>query len=110
MAQNAVHYYQKRHSSNTKRFFHKNKSDWHTFAAWWTPNEITFYRDGKVTWKRKSTPSDTFSIMIFSTEIGREASGNIKRAKLPDQWMVDWVKAYNLEPINAEYPSKGLSL
>lgn len=103
MAQNAVHYYQKRHSSNTKRFFHTNKTNWHTFAVWWTPNDIIFYKDGKETWRRKSSPSDSPAMLIFSTEIGAAAAGNIKKAKLPDEWLVDWVKVYNLEPKNAEY-------
>jgi beta-glucanase (GH16 family) len=103
MAQNALHHYQNRHSSNTHRFFPTKKNGWHTFSAWWTPSEIIFYRDGKETWRRKSTKSDSPSMIIFSTEIGKEAAGNIKRAKLPDQWLIDWVKVYNLEPINAEY-------
>jgi len=103
MAQNAVHHYQQRHESNTKRFFYPDKNDWHTFAAWWTPKEITFYKDGKVTWKKASTPSDSPSMIMFSTEIGKVAAGNIKRAKLPDKWMVDWVRVYNLEPSKTEF-------
>ncbi len=103
MAQNAVHTYQNRHESNTKRFIFRKKEDWHTFSAWWTPKEVIFYKDGKETWRKKIAESYVPSILMFSTEIGKEAFGNIKRAKLPDQWMVDWVKVYNLEPINAEY-------
>ena len=49
MAQNALHHYQNRHAANTHRFFHTKSNDWHTFAVWWTPKNITFYRDGKVT-------------------------------------------------------------
>jgi beta-glucanase (GH16 family) len=103
MAQNAIHHYQQRHQSNTKRFSYPDKNEWHTFAAWWTPKEITFFKDGKVTWKKASNPSDTPSMIMFSTEIGNAAAGNIKRAKLPDKWLVDWVRVYNLEPSKTEF-------
>lgn len=112
VGQNALHWYQGQHRQSIKLFWHDFPNEWHTFAVYYTPNEITFYRDGKVTWKLRSEPTDSPLMIMFSTEIGEWAWGQklnldllpegivdyTKIEKLPDEWHVDWVRFYTITP------------
>ena len=69
---------------------------WHTFAVWWKADEYVFYVDGKETWRTKGGgPSQVPEYMLLSDEIGKWA-GDITKAKLPDQFLVDYVRVYDL--------------
>jgi beta-glucanase (GH16 family) len=68
----------------------------HTFGLWWKPDEYVFYVDGKETWRTKGGgPSQVPEYMLLSDEIGKWG-GDIKKAKLPDRFLVDYVRVYDL--------------
>ena len=69
---------------------------WHTFAIWWKSDEYVFYVDGKETWRTKGGgPSQVPEYILLSDEIGKWA-GDIAKAKLPDEFLVDYVRVYDL--------------
>jgi beta-glucanase (GH16 family) len=68
----------------------------HTFALWWSPEEYVFYIDGKETWRTKAGGVCQAPLYIkLSDEIGKWG-GNIAEAKLPDRFLVDYVRVYDL--------------
>ena len=69
---------------------------WHTFAIWWNPDEYVFYVDGKETWRTKGGgPCRVPEYILMSDEIGKWG-GDITMAKLPDKFLVDYVRVYDL--------------
>jgi beta-glucanase (GH16 family) len=69
---------------------------WHTFAVWWKADEYVFYVDGRETWRTKGGgPSQVPEYILLSDEIGKWA-GAIAKAKLPDEFLVDYVRVYDL--------------
>jgi len=69
---------------------------WHTFAIWWKPDEYVFYVDGKETWRSKAGGvSQVPEYMLLSDEIGKWG-GDIAKARLPDKFLVDYVRVYDL--------------
>ena len=68
----------------------------HTYAVWWTPSEYIFYIDGVETWRTSAGGVCQTPLYVFvSDEIGKWG-GNIKSAKLPDVFTVDYVRVYDL--------------
>jgi len=68
----------------------------HTFGLLWLPEEYAFYVDGNETWRSKAGGvCQVPQYMLLSDEIGNWA-GDIADAKLPDQYMVDYVRVYDL--------------
>ena len=96
LTQNALHWYQDGHRQTIRPYPHDMPEEWHTFAVKYTPDDITFYRDGKEKWKTKSEPTDSPLMIMFSTEIGELAWGRQDLAKFPDAWYVDWVRFYTI--------------
>ncbi|MGA2618092.1 MAG: glycoside hydrolase family 16 protein [Thermoguttaceae bacterium] len=69
---------------------------WHTFAVWWKADEYVFYVDGKETWRTKGGgPSQVPEYILLSDEVGKWG-GDIGKAKLPDEFSVDYVRVYDL--------------
>jgi len=69
---------------------------WHTFGLWWKPDEYVFYVDGKETWRSNAGGVCQVPEYIkLSDEIGKWA-GDIKQAKLPDAFLVDYVRVFDL--------------
>ena len=69
---------------------------WHTFALWWKPDEYIFYIDRKEVWRTRAGGVCQVPLYIkLSDEIGRWA-GDIRKAKLPDAFLVDYVRVYDL--------------
>ena len=69
---------------------------WHTFGLLWLPDEYVFYVDGKETWRSKAGGvCQVPQYMLLSDEIGPWA-GDITKAKLPDRFLVDYVRVYDL--------------
>jgi len=69
---------------------------WHTFALWWKPDEYVFYVDGKETWRTNAGGVCQVPLYIkLSDEIGPWA-GQITKAKLPDRFLVDYVRVYDM--------------
>ena len=68
----------------------------HTFALWWSSEEYVFYVDGKETWRTKAGGVCQVPLYLkLSEEIGPWA-GDIKKAILPDRFIVDYVRVYDL--------------
>jgi len=69
---------------------------WHTFALWWKPGEYIFYVDGHQMWRTNAGGvCQVPQYLKLSDEIGKWA-GDIGKAKLPDQFLVDYVRVYDL--------------
>lgn len=69
---------------------------WHTFALSWQPDEYVFYIDGQETWRTAAGGVCQVPLYIkLSDEIGRWA-GDIADAQLPDAFLVDYVRVYDL--------------
>jgi len=68
----------------------------HTFGLLWMPDEYVFYIDGKETWQTKAGGVCQVPLYIkLSDEIGKWG-GDIAEAKLPDPFLVDYVRVYDL--------------
>lgn len=68
----------------------------HTFSLWWKADEYVFYVDGKETWKTDAGGVCQVPLYIkLSDEIGKWG-GDIAKAKLPDRFVVDYVRVYAL--------------
>lgn len=68
----------------------------HTFALWWKADEYIYYVDGQETWRSKAGGvCQSPQYMILSDEIG-SWGGDITQAQLPDQFLVDYVRVYDL--------------
>ncbi len=70
----------------------------HTFACWWSDTDYRFYIDGKELWKTTAAGICEKPLYIkLSDEIGNWG-GDIKKAKLPDENLIDYVRVYDLVP------------
>ncbi len=68
----------------------------HTFALLWTPKEYVFFVDGKETWRTRAGGVCQAPLYIkLSDEVG-DWGGDIAKAKLPDRFLVDYVRVYDL--------------
>ncbi len=68
----------------------------HTFGLDWRPEEYVFYIDGKEVWRTRAGGVCQVPVYIkLSDEVGRWA-GDIRKARLPDQFLVDYVRVYEL--------------
>ncbi len=68
----------------------------HTFSLWWKPDEYVFYVDGKETWRTDAGGVCQVPLYIkLSDEIGKWG-GDISDAKLPDRFLVDYVRVYDV--------------
>ena len=71
-------------------------SGFHTFGLWWTPEEYIFFVDGRETWRSKAGGvCQVPEYILLSDEVG-PWGGDISRAKLPDRFLVDYVRVYDL--------------
>ncbi|MDH7569251.1 MAG: glycoside hydrolase family 16 protein [Armatimonadota bacterium] len=69
---------------------------YHTYALWWSPNEYVFYIDGKELWRTNAGGVCQVPLYIkLSDEVGNWA-GDVATAKLPDAFLVDYVRVYDL--------------
>jgi beta-glucanase (GH16 family) len=68
----------------------------HTFALLWLPDQYVFSVDGKEMWRTKAGGVCQVPLYIkLSDEVGNWA-GDIAKAKLPDRFLVDYVRVYDL--------------
>ena len=97
--QHALHWdgYGKAHRSKGKVTKHPGVMEgFHTFSLLWTPKEYVFYVDGKEAWR--TTAGGVCQVPLYiklSDEIGKWG-GDITKAKLPDKFLVDYVRVYDL--------------
>jgi beta-glucanase (GH16 family) len=71
---------------------------WHTFGLLWLAEEYVFYVDGKETWRTTAGGVSRVPEFLKLTEEIGTWGGDIKQAKLPDQFEVDYVRVYSLTP------------
>ena len=70
---------------------------WHTFSLLWTPNEYVFYVDGQETWRTAAGGvCQVLEFIKLTEEIGKWG-GDIHQAKLPDYFLVDYVRVYHAQ-------------
>lgn len=68
----------------------------HTFSLLWMPDHYVFYIDGKEMWRTSAGGVCQAPLFIkLSDEVG-DWGGDITKAKLPDQFTVDYVRVYDL--------------
>jgi len=68
----------------------------HTFALLWLPDQYVFYVDGQETWRTKAGGVCQVPLYVkLSDEVGNWG-GDIAKAKLPDRFLVDYVRVYDL--------------
>jgi beta-glucanase (GH16 family) len=71
---------------------------WHTAGMWWKRDEFVFFVDGRETWRTNAGGvSQVPEYLMLSNEIGTWA-GDISTAKLPDAFLVDYVRVFDLMP------------
>jgi beta-glucanase (GH16 family) len=69
----------------------------HTFGLLWLPDRYGFYVDGKEMWRTKAGGVCQVPLYIkLSDEVG-SWGGDIHKAKLPDRFLVDYVRVYDLQ-------------
>ena len=72
--------------------------EFHTFALWWQPDQYVFYVDGKEVWRTDAGGVCQVPLYIkLSVEIG-DWAGDIRKARLPDYFIVDYVRVYDAVP------------
>ncbi|HOP77090.1 MAG TPA: glycoside hydrolase family 16 protein [Thermogutta sp.] len=68
----------------------------HTYGLWWKPDEYVFDVDGKETWRTSAGGVCQVPLYIkLTVEIGSWA-GDIKTAQLPEDWLIDYVRVYQM--------------
>jgi beta-glucanase (GH16 family) len=68
----------------------------HTFGLDWRPEEYVFYIDGKVTWRTSAGGVSRVPQYAKLTEEIGKWGGDITKAALPDHFVVDYVRVYDL--------------
>jgi len=95
----AIHWdgYGKEHRSAGKVAKAPNLTQgFHTYSLLWSPTEYVFYIDRKESWRTKAGGVCQVPLYIkLSDEVGNWA-GDIKKVKLPDEFLVDYVRVYDL--------------
>ncbi len=68
----------------------------HLFGVEWTPDEYIFYVDGRETWRTNVAVSHVPEFACLSDHISKPSpwAGDIRKAKLPDFFVVDFVRVY----------------
>lgn len=69
------------------------RKGWHTFGLLWTADEYVYYVNGEENWRISEAVSQRSQYIILSVEVG-EWAGKIKRADLPENFVVDYVRVY----------------
>ncbi len=88
--------YGKEHkSAGTKVTIPAITNGFHTFALNWTPTNYTFFVDGQVVWQSAAGGVSQVPEFIKLTEEIGEWAGKIREAKLPDYFLVDYVRVYD---------------
>ncbi len=85
-------------SAGTKVKLPELTEGFHTFSLLWTPTEYVFYADGKETWRSAAGGVCQVPEWIKLTEEIGKWGGDIAQAKLPDEFVVDYVRVYDAAP------------
>ncbi|MBN1805648.1 MAG: alpha-L-fucosidase [Sedimentisphaerales bacterium] len=80
----------------------------HTFGLHWKPDEYVFYVDGKETWRTGAGGVSQVPQYIKLTEEIGKWGGDIAKARLPDYFVVDYVRVYDEVEQNSTIDKKEL--
>lgn len=78
----------------------------HTFGLHWTPEQYVFYVDGKETWRTSAGGVSRVPEFAKLTEEIGKWGGDIKKANLPDYFVVDYVRVYDMAEQSGSADSK----
>ncbi len=97
--QHALHWdgYLEHHQHVNKEVALMNPDGYHVYALWWTPTEYHFYVDGVETWTTNAGGVSQAPEFIQITDEIAPWAGDIRNAKLPDFFYVDYVRVYDLK-------------
>lgn len=73
----------------------------HEFSVWWGKDEYIFYIDGQESWRSKGggISEDSTTYLILSSEVNTQLAGPVYASNLPLDYQIDWVRVYNLVPV-----------
>lgn len=91
-----------KHQGSGKLKIKPTDNDFHTYAVHWSPVGYVFYIDGKESWRVAGPVSHREQFILVSTECNGYREGSpapiLKKAKLPDNFIVDYVRVYDEVP------------
>ncbi len=70
----------------------------HDFGLWWRPDEYIFYIDGQEVWRSRAGGVCQVPEYVKLTEEIGKWGGDIHQAALPDHFLVEYVRVYDLTP------------
>ncbi len=73
------------------------REGWHTFAVWWKSDAYVYYVDGKESWRINPGGITQVPQYIKLSDETDTWCKDISKAKLPDEFLVDYVRVYDLE-------------
>ena len=83
---------------NSTSFLQNKRDGWsknyHVFSVQWTPKSITFYIDGKETWRTSARVSKAQQYLILSLLASDYEALEMPDKKLPQHMYVDWVRVW----------------
>ena len=80
---------------------------WHTFGLWWKPDEYVFYVDGKETWRTKA--GGVCQVPVHQAQRrDRRLGRRHQEGYLPDQFLVDYVRVYDLVARSEKHAATGI--
>lgn len=71
---------------------------WHTYSLLWTPDHYVFYIDGKQRWRTDAGGVCQRPLYIKLSDEAQFGgwAGDVRKARLPDRFLVDYVRVYDL--------------
>ncbi|MBN8215538.1 MAG: glycoside hydrolase family 16 protein [Spirochaetes bacterium] len=73
---------------------------YHNFSLLWTPTEYVFFVDEAEVWRTHAGGVCQVPVHLRITDEAQASekswAGDVRKAKLPDAWYVDWVRVYSL--------------
>jgi beta-glucanase (GH16 family) len=90
----------KRTGNSGNRELKETPDGFHVFGLDWSRDGLVYYIDGEVSWCVKEPVSDCEQFVLLSTECmgyrnGDNPSEDLLRAKLPDSFIVDYVRVFD---------------
>lgn len=86
-------------SWGTSELYHLPTQDgYHTFGMLWEPGRTVFYCDGiQMAEYKNERVGSTAAFIILNVQTGRWATKDIDDSALPDKWLVDYVRVWQLK-------------
>lgn len=77
-------------------------TEWHVYAVDWQAGYIKWYVDGVLTGTYTGTAFNNKSLyMLLTYQLGGTWAGPVDESKLPNDMLVDWVKAWDTRPTDS---------